>query len=213
MDSRIARVYNRQRHHRCQSRSGSAPQPVRLQGSRTTHRLNCGNWRTLRIRTSSAAVPSAWPPENTRSSLKSSAQPCRAVKPAVPWSRYWSRQTSSPPSLLTTSPPGDCSRHGRTVSKSRANSYWWVATTCLAPQHIHPSPPSSNRVDETGHAGVRLLLDIMNGRMAGDTRLVLDTHLVVRLRQHPKAGNNKDRPLSLQQPNVVRCCTRRLDRQ
>lgn len=38
----------------------------------------------------------------------------------------------------------------------------------------------SNRSDEAGHAGVRLLLDIMDGRMAGDTRLVLDTHLVIR---------------------------------
>ena len=38
----------------------------------------------------------------------------------------------------------------------------------------------SNRSDEAGRAGVRLLLDIMDGRMAGDTRLVLDTHLVVR---------------------------------
>lgn len=38
----------------------------------------------------------------------------------------------------------------------------------------------SNRSDEAGRAGVRLLLDIMDGRMAGDTRLVLDTHLVIR---------------------------------
>lgn len=38
----------------------------------------------------------------------------------------------------------------------------------------------SNRSDEAGRAGVSLLLDMLSGRMAGDTRLVLDTHLVVR---------------------------------
>jgi LacI family transcriptional regulator len=38
----------------------------------------------------------------------------------------------------------------------------------------------SNRSDEAGRAGVRLLLDMLEGRMAGDTRLVLDTHLVIR---------------------------------
>lgn len=38
----------------------------------------------------------------------------------------------------------------------------------------------SNRSDEAGRAGVRLLLDMLNGHMAGDTRLVLDTHLVIR---------------------------------
>ncbi|WP_244606420.1 LacI family DNA-binding transcriptional regulator [Arsenicitalea aurantiaca] len=38
----------------------------------------------------------------------------------------------------------------------------------------------SNRSDEAGRAGVTLLLDRLSGRMAGDTRVVLDTHLVVR---------------------------------
>lgn len=38
----------------------------------------------------------------------------------------------------------------------------------------------SNRSDEAGGAGVKLLLDMLEGQMLGNTRLVLDTHLVIR---------------------------------
>ena len=54
----------------------------------------------------------------------------------------------------------------------------------------------SNRSDEAGRACVSLLLDMLSYRMAGDTRLVLDTHLVER---QTTAEPRKNRiPLGLQ---------------